>query len=76
MNAVASVLQGWENYLPFMIVLPQISTSLEASEMPSVGKGLGVVTRLLKKWLRVQNSRCYKKGDRYFCFLLAHGRLD
>jgi hypothetical protein len=29
--------------------------------MPSVGKSLGV-TRLLKKWLRVQNSYSYKKG--------------
>jgi hypothetical protein len=26
------------------------ATSLEPSKMPSVGKGLGVMTRLLKKW--------------------------
>jgi hypothetical protein len=31
------------------ILLPQISTSLEPSKMPSVGKGLGVMTTLLKK---------------------------
>jgi hypothetical protein len=30
--------------------------------MPSVGKGLGVMTRLLKKWLRVQDLDWYKMG--------------
>jgi hypothetical protein len=34
------------------ILLPQISTSLEPSEMPSVGKVLGVMTRLLKGYRR------------------------
>jgi hypothetical protein len=41
---------------------PQISTSLEPSKMPSVGKGLGMMVRLLKKWLRVQYSNWYKTG--------------
>jgi hypothetical protein len=31
------------------ILLPQNSTSLEPSKVPSVGKGLGVLMRLLKK---------------------------
>jgi hypothetical protein len=31
------------------ILHPRISTSLEPSKIPSVGKGLGVKTRLLKK---------------------------
>jgi hypothetical protein len=44
------------------IVLPQISISLEPSKMPCVGKGLGVITSSLKKWLQVQISVCYKKG--------------
>jgi hypothetical protein len=44
------------------ILLPQIFTSLEPSRMPSVGEHLGVMTRLLKKWLRVQNSNWHKKG--------------
>jgi hypothetical protein len=30
--------------------------------MPSADKGLGVTTRLLKKWPGPQNSNCYKKG--------------
>jgi len=38
------------------VLLPQISTSLEPSEFPSMRKGLGVMKRLLKKCLRVQNS--------------------
>jgi hypothetical protein len=38
------------------IFLPQISASFKPSKMPSVGKGLVVMIRLLKKWLWVQNS--------------------
>jgi len=30
--------------------------------MPSSDKGLGVTTRLLKKWPGAQNSNWYKKG--------------
>jgi hypothetical protein len=45
------------------ILLPQISTSLEHSKMPSVRKSSGVMTRLLKKWHRVQNSNSYKGTD-------------
>jgi hypothetical protein len=44
------------------ILLPQISTSMEPSKMTSVGKGLGAMTRLLKKWLQVQDSDWYKTG--------------
>jgi len=38
------------------ILLPQITTSLELSKMPSARKGLDMVMRLLKKWLQVQDS--------------------
>jgi len=40
----------------FQILLPQIYISLEPSKMPSLVKGLRLMTRLLKKWLEVQNS--------------------
>jgi hypothetical protein len=36
-------------YHTAQILLPQISTSLEPSKMPFVGKGLGLMTRLFKK---------------------------
>jgi hypothetical protein len=44
------------------MLLPKISTSLEPSKMPPTLKHLGVMKRLLKKWLQVQNSNSYKKG--------------
>ena len=44
------------------ILLPQIITSLELSKMPPARKGLGMLTRLLKKWLLVQDSNWYKEG--------------
>jgi len=45
----------------FQILLPQIYISLELSRMPSLGKGLRLMTRLLKNWLQVQNSNWCKK---------------
>jgi hypothetical protein len=35
---------------------------LEPSKMPSLGKRFEGMTKLLKKWLRVKNSKWYKKG--------------
>jgi hypothetical protein len=47
---------------PGQVLLTLISTSLEPSEFPSMGKGLGVMKRLLKKCLRVQNSNLSKNS--------------
>jgi hypothetical protein len=42
------------------ILLPQISTSLEPSKTPAIRKGLGVMTKLLKK--SEEMKKWYKKG--------------
>jgi hypothetical protein len=57
------------------ILLRQNSTSLETTKMLSVGKGLGVKTRLLKKWLRVQDSDWYSTRRRDMILFLAGARL-
>jgi len=44
------------------ILLLQMSTSLQPSKMPSVGKRLKGMTKLLKTLLRVQNLNWHKKG--------------
>jgi hypothetical protein len=44
------------------ILLPQTAISLEPSKMPVMGRGLEVITKLLKKWQWVQNSNWHKKG--------------
>lgn len=44
------------------ILLILFLTFLESSKLPSVRKDLGVTSRLLQKWLRVQNPNAYKKG--------------
>jgi hypothetical protein len=49
------------------ILLPQISTTLETSRMPSMWKDLGMMIRILKKWLQGQNSGT--KGGQMLLFI-------
>ena len=65
-------------YYTSQILLRQIATTLEPSKMPSVGKGLGLVTRLNKKWRseKVAASTEFKllqEGHRCSSFSLKQG---
>jgi len=44
------------------IFLPQVSASLEPSKMPFLGKCFEGMTKLLKKWLQIRNSKRHKKS--------------
>jgi len=60
-EAIAKLGLSFFSHHTAQILLLQMSTSLQPSKMPSVGKRLREMTKLLKTWLRVQNSNWHKK---------------
>lgn len=70
--------QFFHAYHTAHILPPHIPTSWEPSKMPSVGKALGAMTRLLKKWrsdweYKIQTGT---RWGRCSCFSLAQGCLS
>jgi hypothetical protein len=55
------------------ILFPEIFTSMQPSKMPSVGKGLGMMTSWRNDEVAKIKIKLMQEGDRRSCFSLAQG---